>query len=325
MDRIGPGPALNALQARLRLKLDRWVKRRARANPPLIIGYRQIFILPTGFGWMLGMLMFGMLMGGLNFNNNLGLLTTFIVAGLAVNSMLMAYHNLRGIEVRRCSAAPVFAGEPARLNVTFINADARRRPALELIYGKQLEAFNLEQTSSGETGIAIPTTHRGWLKPGRLRLQTSHPIGLFEAWTWFWPEHPILVWPRPAGHPPPLPQSTGQNPGSRQNRESEGENFYSLRGWRSGDPLHRIAWKASQRHQLLLSREFRAEQAEHLTFDLNHTPGRDLEERISNLTAWVLNAHRDGLQWTLRLGGVEIGPGGGQAHVYRCLRALAEL
>jgi uncharacterized protein (DUF58 family) len=325
MEQTRPGPALTRLRTGLRQRLDHWVKRRARTLPPFTIGYRQIFILPTGFGWMLGLLMFGMLMGSLNFNNNLGLLTTFIVAGLAVNSMLMAYHNLRGIEVRRCSAAPVFAGELARLNITFINADERRRPALELVCGEQRESFTLEASRSGEIGIAIPTVHRGWLKPDRLRLQTSHPIGLFEGWTWFWPEHPILVWPRPAARPPPFPQSAGQNQGSRQNREPEGENFYSLRGWRSGDPLHRIAWKASQRHQVLLSREFRAEQAEHLTLDLNHTPGRDLEERISNLTAWVLIANRDGLQWTLRLGGVEIGPGNGQTHTHRCLRALAEL
>lgn len=325
MERTGAAATPSRLRSRLTNTLDHWIKRRARTVPPLTIGYRQIFILPTGFGWMLGLLMFGMLMGSLNFNNNLGLLTTFIVAGLALNSMLMAYHNLRGIQVRRCSAAPVFAGESACLNVTFVNADERSRPALELVHGKQCKSFTLDASASGEIGIMIPTSHRGWLKPARLRLQTSHPIGLFEGWTWFWPEQPILVWPRPARHPPPLPQSAGREQGSRQHREPEGENFYSLRAWRSGDPLHRIAWKASQRHQLLLSREFRAEQAEHLTLDLNRTPGRDLEERISNLTAWLLMAEREGLRSTLRLGAVDIGPASGQAHAYRCLRALAEL
>jgi uncharacterized protein (DUF58 family) len=302
-----------------------WIKRRGPIHPPLTLNYRQIFILPTRFGWLLGLLMFGMLMGSLNFNNNLGLLTTFIVAGLAVNSMLLAYRNLRGIRILHCQAAPVFAGQPARLEVSLASEDGRHRPALELNGFKRISRFDLPSSGRTEAGIDLPTRTRGWLRPGRLRLQTSHPIGLFESWSWFWPEKSILVWPRPASQPPPLPRGSGNQAGRQLQREPEGENFYSLRRWRSGDPLHRIAWKASQRHQTLLSREFRAEQAEHLELDLSRTPGKDLEDRISILTAWVLQVEREGLQWTLSLGGQQLGPDSGRAHAHRCLRALAEL
>lgn len=303
----------------------RWIKRRGAIHPPLTLGYRQIFILPTRFGWLLGLLMFGMLMGSLNFNNNLGLLTTFIVAGLAANSTLMAYRNLRRLRILHCRAAPVFAGQLARLEVSLASDDRRPRPALELRGPVQTTFFELPASGHAEAGVNIPTRVRGWLEPGRLRLQTSHPIGLFESWSWFWPEKAVLVWPKPATHPPTLPRGGGNESGRRLQREPEGENFYSLRAWRSGDPLHRIAWKASQRHQTLLSREFRAEEAEHLTLDLQRTPGRQLEERISILTAWVLQAEREGLQWTLRLGAQSLGPAHGKAHSHRCLRALAEL
>lgn len=305
--------------------LDRWIQRRARTVPPINVQYRQIFILPTRFGWMLGLLMFGMLMGSLNFNNNLGLLTTFIVAGLALVSMLMAYQNLRGIRIHRTSAEPVFAGQPMTLNATFINEHDRARPALELLAGKALVDFDLPAGSLEEVGVRISTSKRGWLQPGRLRLQTSHPIGLFQGWTWFWPERPVLVWPRPAAHPPPLPSGYDRQSGQQQRNEPEEEEFFSLRNWRSSDPVHRIAWKASQRHQTLLSRELRAEQSDHLVFDLSHTPGRDLEERISNLAAWVLQAEREHLNWTLKLGETTHGPDNGKAHCHHCLRLLAEL
>ena len=315
----------NPVTQAARQLLDQWIQRRARVIPPINVQYRQIFILPTRFGWMLGLLMFSMLMGSLNFNNNLGLLTTFIVAGLALISMLMAYRNLRGIRIHRTSAEPVFAGQPLMLNVTFINEQDRARPALELLSGKTPVDFDLPAASLEEIGIRIATEKRGWLKPGRLRLQTSHPIGLFEAWTWFWPERPVLVWPRPAAHPPPLPSGHNRDQGRQQRSEPEGEDFFSLRNWQSSDPLHRIAWKASQRHQTLLSREFRAEQSDHLMFDLEQTPGRGLEERIGNLAAWVLQAEREHLNWTLKLGDVLHGPGSGKAHCHRCLRLLAEL
>lgn len=317
--------AMTAPRGRLRQWFMRWIKRRGAIHPPLTLSYRQIFILPTRFGWLLGLLMFGMLMGSLNFNNNLGLLTTFIVGGLAVNSTLMAYRNLRGLRILHCLAAPVFAGQTARLEVSLASDDARMRPALELKGPAQTTVFELPASGRGEAGVDIPTRTRGWLKPERLRLQTSHPIGLFESWSWFWPEKSILVWPKPARHAPALPRGSGNESGRQLQREPEGEDFYSLRAWRSGDPLHRIAWKASQRHQTLLSREFRAEEAEHLTLDLQHTPGKQLEDRISILTAWVLQAERESLQWTLRLGSQSIGPARGKAHAHSCLRALAEL
>jgi uncharacterized protein (DUF58 family) len=323
------GPAVTLKRHRInriaRHTLDRWIQRRARVLPPTTINYRQIFILPTRFGWMLGLLMFGMLMGSLNFNNNLGLMTTFIVAGLALISILTAYRNLRDIRIHRTSAEPVFAGQPLTLNITFINDQEQVRPALEMLIENNKVDFELLPTSLEEIGIRIATHKRGWLRPDRLCLQTSHPMGLFVGWTWFWPERPVLVWPRPATHPPPMPTGLDPEQGRQQRHEPDGEEFFSLRNWRGSDPLHRIAWKASQRHQVLLSREFRAEQSEHLTFDLARTPGRDLEERISNLTAWILQAEREHMHWTLKLGEVSHGPGAGQAHCHRCLRLLAEL
>ncbi len=300
------------------------MKRRAPANPPLTIQYRQVFILPTRFGWTLALLMFAMLMGSLNFNNNLGLLTTFIVAGLALNSMLMAYHNLRGLRLLHCTAKPVHAGDTARLVVTLSDQDGRSRPALEIRSHDGLSGFDLDGINLETVEIPLRTHQRGWLSPGRLRIQTSHPIGLFEAWAWFWPAQRVLVWPRPAENPPPLPRGAGDDGGRQISRQTDSDNFHSLRNWRPEDPVHRIAWKASQRHQALLAREFRAEVSEQVVLDLARTPASGLEQRISVLTAWVMQAHREGIDWTLNLGKQSIGPAHGERHLNACLRALAE-
>lgn len=289
------------------------------------LSYRQIFILPTRFGWMLGLLMAGMLVGSLNFNNNLGLFTTFIVAGLAIHSMLLAWRNLHEVIVQGGQARPVFAGQMIQYHVSFAAGDKRMRPALVLKQGKRVESFFIPPEGPAEAMLPIPAHHRGWLKPGRLQLETTYPTGLFRAWSWFWAERPVLVWPRPASYPPPLPEIGNRRQGGTPRHRSEGEDFHSLRPWREGDPLHRIAWKASQRHQELLSREFREERSPQLFLDLEHTPGNDLEQRISILTAWVLKAERSGRTWTLRLMGSETGPASGKAHLEDCLRQLAEL
>lgn len=305
--------------------LDRWLKRRTRLDLPLTLGYRQIFILPTRFGWMLGVLMGAMLIGSLNFNNNLGLLTTFIVAATAVNSMLLAYRNLNGLRFRHGTARPVHAGEPVAWHLSAINPGPRDRPGLELKGSGAHTRFDVPAIAAREVCIQLPAYHRGWHLPGRLRIETTQPLGLFRAWSWLEPTTPFLVWPRPAPHAPPLPEGGEAKRGQRTQAREEGEDFHSLRRWREGDPLHRIAWKASQRHQTLLSRQFRREQSREVFLRLETAPGRDPEERISIVTAWILRAERESRPWTLEIGERRLGPDRGEDHKHTCLKALAEL
>lgn len=308
-----------------RLKLlDRWLRRRTRLDLPLTLAYRQIFILPTRFGWMLGVLMSAMLIGSLNFNNNLGLLTTFIVAATAINSMLIAYRTLNGLRLRHGRARPVHAGEPVTWQLTAINPDARERAGLRLAAGEEVAPFDVPAGGTCEARIELPARHRGWHLPGRLRIETTQPLGLFRAWSWIEPTTPFLVWPRPAPHAPPLPEGGQARRGQRSQAREEGEDFHSLRRWREGDPLHRIAWKASQRHQTLLSRQFRREQSREVFLRLENAPGRDLEERISIVTAWLLRADDANRPWTLEIGGERFGPDRSESHLHACLRALAE-
>ncbi|MEE4640056.1 MAG: DUF58 domain-containing protein [Wenzhouxiangella sp.] len=302
-----------------------WIARRGPTRPPLTLRYRQIFILPTRFGWIFGALMFAMLMGSLNFNNNLGLLTTFIVAGLASNSMLIAYRNLDRLRIAHTGATPVFAGQTAELLISLVGNSPRSRPGLELALGDHERIVSVAAHGVAEVKLPLATSHRGWLQPGRCRIQTCQPIGLFRAWSWFWPERPILVWPQPAVNPPPLPEGNGHQNGMRNQPETDGEEFFSLRDWREGDALHRVAWKASQRHDTLLARDLRQPRSQDLHLDLARTPGEDAERRISVLTAWVLIAYQQQRQWTLRLGPETLGPGRDEDHLQRCLRALAEL
>lgn len=302
--------------------IDGWARRRGPTSPPLRLRYRQIYILPTAFGWLLGLLMFAMLIGSLNFNNNLGLLTTFMVAGLALMSMLSAYRNLEGLDIPRIDAEPVFAGDDLVLVFTLCETGGRERQLLELRREGRTRLVRLEPNEVGRAGLAIPTRVRGRIDAGRIRLSTRYPIGLFEAWSWLWPERTFLVWPRPARQAPPLP--AGGNERGQQRPGDEGDEYHGLRAWREGDPLHRIAWKASKRHEQLLAREFRQPRNIELRLALATAPGADLEQRLSVLAAWVLEAESRDLSWTLDLGYAVLGPDEGELHCIRCLNALAE-
>lgn len=299
-----------------------FLKTRGPLTPPLTLRYRQIFILPTAFGWMLGLLMSAMLMGSLNFNNNLGLLTTFIVAALAVLSMFLAYRNQAGVRIVRVSSRPVFAGQPLRLHVEMLEAEQRARQGVRLSCQGGQTCVSIAPGRSVTAVIDLPTDRRGRYELGRVRIANRVPLGLFEAWSWVIPQETGLVYPRPAVPAPPLPRRGGAE--GQADRRHEGEEFHSLRPWRAGDPLHRIAWKASQRHRELLSRQFQAESDRDIRLRLTDAPGKSVEDRLSVLTAWVLTARQHDLRYALELPGMTIiEAGDDERHRERCLKALA--
>ncbi len=52
-------------------------------------------------------------------------------------------------------------------------------------------------------------------------------------------------------------------------------------------------------------------------------PGTDLEQRLEQLSAWIVAAHARGERYGLRLGGRELPPDSGNEHRARCLNGLA--
>lgn len=305
--------------------LERWIRRRGPVKPPLTLRYRQIYILPTAFGWAVGLLLFAMLLGSLNFNNSLGLFTTFLVAGIALLAMHITHRNLDGLQIAGCRAASVFAGQPLILRVTIRDTFERPRGAVivEAPGNRRSRGITLAAGGHDDLQIEFETHERGWLELPRLRLGTRHPLGWFHAWSWFWPERRLLVWPRPAEQAPPLPRGGARD--ARNLPGDESDEFHGLRDWREGDPIHRIAWKASQRHRHLLARQFTRPEQAHLILSLDQAPGRDPEQRISVLTRWVLEADRAGFDYGLELPAASIAPGSGPRHRLRCLNALAEV
>ena len=317
-----PEPLLRRFRGWLREML----RRRGPIRPPMTIRYRQIFILPTRFGWAMGVLLGAMLLGSLNFNNNLGLFTTFLVSGIGLLAMHAAHRNLDRLRVQSTSTRPVFAGDPLELAIAVREEIGRGRSGLVAECSDTPEPSMGVDVASRATAsilLKLPTQRRGWLELPRIRLRTRFPIGWFEAWTWFWPERRVRVWPRPAGDAPPLP-ATGSNT-SPQQAGDESDEFHGLREWREGDPLHRIAWKASQRHQHLLACQFTRPARERIVLRLAEAPAPDHEGRIAVLTRWVLEAEQRGLTYALDLGTVVLPGGCGDEHRIRCLDALADL
>jgi uncharacterized protein (DUF58 family) len=317
-------PFPEVVRRRLRRAFDGWLRRRGPTHPPLTLNYRQIFILPTAFGWMIALLLHGMLLGSLNFNNSMGLLTTFLVACTGLLSLHLAYRNLENVRIESVHVEPVFAGQDAEVRVALREQAGRARSGIVCMLAPDppIDGVDLAPNGTATCRLSVTTRQRGVHPLDRIRVRTRQPLGLFEAWSWIHPRAALRVWPRPAEPAPPRPESSTADRSNRAGDESD--EFHGLRGWREGDPLHRIAWKASQRHDQLLARQFTRPERGRLVFRLDAVPASTVEHRLSVLCRWILDAERDRLDYGLDLGWTRLEPDHGEVHRNRCLDALAD-
>jgi hypothetical protein len=77
---------------------------------PVTLGLRNIYILPTGHGMLYLAVLGAMLIGSVNYNNNLGFLLSFLLGSLGLTAMMHTYSMLYGLRLVSATAMPVFAG-----------------------------------------------------------------------------------------------------------------------------------------------------------------------------------------------------------------------
>lgn len=309
---------------RLRLLALALMRPRRPETLPVVIDRRRIYVLPTPFGLFYAVLLLGMTTGALNYNNNPALLLGLLLGGTGLASLVRAQLQLTGLLITAIDAEPVAAGQPLPLRLHAQADHTRARRGLR-IDGARLEpaVLNLEQ-GRGEAGFALPTHRRGWLDLPRLRIHTTRPLGLARAWTYVWSDAPLLVYPAPEPHGPPLPTGSGEQAQTRLH--PAGDDVHHLRAYRPGDARRAIAWKASARRDTLLVREYEQPQAADVVLDWRQLGALAYEARICRLARWVDEAERDGRRYTLHLPGQpDLGPDRGPPHRHACLHALALL
>ncbi len=287
---------------------------------------RYIYILPTRYGFLYAATLMAMLLGSLNYASNLGLMYTFLLAGLGLVCMLLTWRNLLGLRIREGNATPVFAGQEAAFVVEFENLDRRPRFGLDA-ETRRGPGGRLDLPPRGRRGVQLcmPTEKRGKLCLLRVKVSTCYPMGLFRAWSYLDLGSCCVVYPRPAASGQPAYAAADQHSTPRSGYQGAGEDdFQGLRRYREGDSPRQIDWKAVARDRGVLSKEFGSEQASLLWLDWDALPGYlGVEDRLRLLCRFVLDADAVGRIYGLRLPGRRLTPGSGPGQRHRCLAALA--
>lgn len=303
--------------------IQRWLARRRPAAPHVRLDHRRIFILPTRVGVAFLFALLIMLLAAINYQNSLAYALTFLLGSLFIIAILHTYRNLAGLELHGGAAPPVFAGEQARLDIR-LESRGHAYHSVSLGWsGTDLRGVDVPARGSCEMALHRPAERRGWLRPGRLRVETRFPLGIFVAWSWVDLQLAALVYPRPLEGE--LPLASGQMDDEAEGGRASGtgvDDYQGLRNWQPGESIRRVDWKAFSREQGLLTKDFAALSGRDLTLDYIALEG-DEEARLSLLCHWVIRLTQEERVFALRLPGRTIGPDSGARHCETCLGALA--
>ena len=293
---------------------------------PIILTQGRVFIVPTRTGLLFAIVLGVMLIGAINYNLSLGHALVFLLAALGLVAMVHTFRNLASLRLTPGHADPVFAGETALFPLLLENTRPHPRRALKLAFGANEEvSLDIPAGETARIAIPCPATKRGRFDPGRLRISTDYPLGLFHAWSYLYPPQECLVYPKPVETPLPPFQAASRH--GQRSGESGQEDFTGLRLHQPNDSPRHIAWKAVARdfeHRPLLIKQFTGGAAEEFWLDWSLTPDdADPERRLSLLAGWAMAAEREHLSYGLRLPGNVLAPDRGSAQCHACLEALA--
>ena len=314
-----------ALPSRIRKRIDRWVDQH---NPPdrdrITLHNRRLYILPTRFGYTFALMLLGLFVAAINYQNSMGFVLVFMLTALGIISLGQTHKNLLGLTIRMKTPRPVFCGETCELIFEISHENTQHRHALGFQYEKLPPVYaSLGPGESNTVTLKIPTSRRGQFVPGGITLFTRYPTGLFHAWGWLRFELPLLVYPRPVQHPPSYQALQENHDGKLTTNTIEGDDFAGLREHRNGESLRHVSWKAYAQGKGLLTKTFEGHAQPSLWIDWDEINVSDPEEKLRIMCALVVDADREQRKYGIRLPNTSITLDEGLHHRAACLQALA--
>ncbi len=318
-----PGTAA-PLAGRLRRARQRFFRHAPDDVDPVVLRHSRIYILPTRRGLALIATMLVMLLTSLNYGLALGLVVTFLLAGLVSASLLHTFRNLAGIEVKPLGAGETFARGRVAYTLSLAGGTLSRLAVTLAVDGASALRLGVPADTSVPVTLEREATRRGRLPLGRVTLASDYPFGLWRGWAYVHFPLSGIVFPAPESGAPALPPgATG--PDARAPGRTEDADLAGLREFQPGDPLSRVAWKAVARGGGWYTKQFDGTGGGGpVSLEWAALPGgMAVEARLERLTAWVLQAERAGRPFALRLPRSSLSAGAGRDHRRSALTALA--
>ncbi len=302
---------------------QRWIRQRIPRRDEIELGRRNIFVLPTREGMLFCGLLVICLLTGINYQNSVIYLFTFILGAVFYGTILQTFQNLDGLRVSVISLGQGVAGEPLPVALRLTAPDGSMRPALNLSFDEGVVARTVVEGHRNDAIVlSMVPVRRGRVVCPRIRLETDFPFGLIRVWTWIRPASTGVATPRPVQPPAHVMSGESEEEGEALVRRSPGDTDTLLRPYRAGDSLKRVNWKLFARTGQMVVSDWDAPSGDPRWLNWDDFPGVDPELRLSYLAWRVEDCAAKQAPWGLAIPGVRLEPDLGDAHRRESLRAL---
>jgi len=302
--------------------IRQWLDRRQPLATAETLTQKNIYILPASqsLGFFLVIVLLWLV--GTNYENNLVLLLSYLLIAIFVSAIFATHGNLSGLKISVSGCSQAFAGEPLIVYLKINNRGKASRLRLRFEWaGAEQVIADIPADTDTNLEVSLPTKHRGWLRPGRLKIESSYPLGIIRAWTLPKLSAPALVFPEPIEAP--TVDGNGSEGMEGQAHKRGIDDFGGLEAWRPGVPMQRIAWKHYSAGRGLLEKKFEANTSNPEWLDWEYYPDLETEARLSALCAKALEMEQLGQHYGLKMPGTMLLPSQGETHLVRVLTALA--
>ena len=313
---------ISSARQSLKERLEKWLERRQPETAREVFSQHNLYIFPSMqfVGFLVVTLM--MWLAGTNYENNLVLALTFFMLAIFLSTIFRTHANLSGLEVSVTNCDRAFAGAKLTIHLNVENPTKQDRLGIVLQWADANPVrLDVPAKSTVQTEVRLQTQRRGWLNPGRLRVETTYPLGILRAWSWPRLQLNALVYPKPVSAEPTAgEQSEG---GEGQSHKRGIDDFGGLSEWQPGVSPQRIAWKQYSAGRGLLEKTFEAQTLNPEWLDWEKYAGLGEEQRLSALCAKIIEMEELGQHYGLRLPNQVFPPAQGEVHMHRLLSALA--
>ena len=299
----------------------------AKTNPnsqTAHLGVRQIYILPTRWGVLYGLMLLLMLIGSINYSLSLGYFITFLLTSLGHTAMLHTWRNLVHLDMTVNAAQPVFAGGTAHIPFTISDPknEARNTICAQLM-NEKTSICNIDASGIAHLQLSIATATRGYLSLPRIKIFTEYPLSFFHTWAYVQSTNSVLVYPTPASQAT-LPAATDEKANQGTSIADFGDDdFVGHKTYQVGDAPSRVDWRASSRGLGMLTKRFSGNGQSVLWLNWQDCMLLEKEARISEMTRWVIDAHEAGLSYGINVPNGTLDPSNSETHYHQALSLLA--
>lgn len=299
------------LNIRLRQRFYRWLDQRQPASAEVQLKQHFLFVFPTAYGRWFVLLIALLYLFGTNYQNNLILLCAYVLLSLFCCCILAAFFNLHHLTIQAGAPAAGYAGQPVSVLLQLSHTEHKKMLSLcsddfdEVVFDRLAAELKLE----------LKPHQRGYYQLKRFTLQSCYPFGLIRCWTHIQLKQFYWVYPEPALLDQQLfipAHSTSEHPDQ-------------LAPYQPGDPASSIDWKrlAKNPWQPVIRQYSPAVEPPKPRRLLVNTTGRALEQQLSEFCALLHLLEQQGHSYSLSTPTTDIAADRGQAHLHRCLQALA--